>query len=45
MANIKIKPLEDRVLIEPMAAEEKTAAALLFLIQQRRNLRKEQLKQ
>jgi len=30
MANIKIKPLEDRVLIEPMAAEEKTASGIII---------------
>ena len=28
MAKIKIKPLADRVLIEPMAAEEKTASGI-----------------
>jgi len=30
MANIKIKPLADRVLIEPMAAEEKTASGIII---------------
>ena len=28
MAKIKIKPLADRVLVEPMAAEEKTASGI-----------------
>jgi chaperonin GroES len=30
MATIKIKPLADRVLIEPMAAEEKTATGIII---------------
>jgi len=30
MANVKIKPLADRVLIEPMAAEEKTASGIII---------------
>ena len=29
MADIKIKPLADRVLVEPMAAEEKTASGII----------------
>jgi len=28
MAEVKIKPLADRVLVEPMAAEEKTASGI-----------------
>jgi chaperonin GroES len=28
MSNVKIKPLADRVLVEPMEAEEKTASGL-----------------
>ncbi|MBA7555031.1 hypothetical protein ES705_47677 [subsurface metagenome] len=40
MSEIKIKPLADRVLVEPQAAEEKTASALLFPILQRKNLKK-----
>ena len=30
MADLKIKPLADRVLIEPMAAEEKTASGIII---------------
>jgi chaperonin GroES len=30
MAKLKIKPLADRVLIEPAAAEEKTAAGIII---------------
>lgn len=30
MGNIKIKPLADRVLVEPMAAEEKTASGIII---------------
>jgi chaperonin GroES len=30
MSEIKIKPLEDRVLIEPMEAEERTASGLII---------------
>lgn len=30
MADIKIKPLADRVLVEPMAAEEKTASGIII---------------
>jgi chaperonin GroES len=30
MATVKIKPLADRVLIEPMAAEEKTATGIII---------------
>ncbi len=30
MANINIKPLADRVLIEPLAAEEKTAGGIII---------------
>jgi len=30
MAKVKIKPLADRVLIEPMAAETKTASGLII---------------
>ena len=30
MANVKIKPLADRVLIEPMQAEEKTASGIII---------------
>ena len=30
MAKLKIKPLADRVLIEPSAAEEKTAAGIII---------------
>ncbi|MCX7986991.1 MAG: co-chaperone GroES [Bacteroidales bacterium] len=30
MAEVKIKPLADRVLIEPMAAEQKTASGIII---------------
>ncbi len=30
MAKVKIKPLADRVLIEPMAAEEKTSTGIII---------------
>ena len=30
MADVKIKPLDDRVLIEPVEAEEKTASGLII---------------
>ena len=30
MADVKIKPLADRVLIEPMQAEEKTASGIII---------------
>jgi len=30
MANLKIKPLADRVLVEPMQAEEKTASGIII---------------
>ncbi|KPK87601.1 MAG: molecular chaperone GroES [Bacteroides sp. SM23_62_1] len=30
MGNIKIKPLADRVLIEPLAAEEKTSSGIII---------------
>jgi len=30
MSTVKIKPLADRVLIEPMAAEEKTATGIII---------------
>jgi len=30
MGNIKIKPLADRVLVEPMEAEEKTASGIII---------------
>jgi len=30
MSNLKIKPLEDRVLVEPQAAEEKTASGIII---------------
>lgn len=30
MANVNIKPLSDRVLVEPMAAESKTASGLII---------------
>jgi chaperonin GroES len=30
MAKVKIKPLADRVLIEPMAAEEKTSSGIII---------------
>ncbi len=30
MADVKIKPLADRVLIEPMEAEEKTASGIII---------------
>jgi chaperonin GroES len=34
---LNIKPLSDRVLIEPVAAETKTASGILFLIPLRKN--------
>jgi chaperonin GroES len=30
MANLKIRPLEDRVVVEPLEAEEKTAGGILL---------------
>jgi len=30
MSDVKIKPLEDRVLVEPQAAEEKTASGIII---------------
>jgi chaperonin GroES len=30
MSEVKIRPLEDRVLVEPQAAEEKTASGLII---------------
>ena len=30
MSKVKIKPLDDRVLVEPQAAEEKTASGLII---------------
>jgi len=30
MSNVKIKPIEDRVLVEPMEAEEKTASGIFI---------------
>ncbi len=30
MSDVKIKPLEDRVLVEPEAAEEKTASGIII---------------
>lgn len=30
MAEIKIKPIEDRVLVEPMAAEQRTASGIII---------------
>jgi chaperonin GroES len=30
MGNVKIKPLADRVLIEPLAAEEKTSSGIII---------------
>ena len=30
MANVKIKPLADRVLVEPLAAEEKTSSGIII---------------
>lgn len=30
MSNVKIKPLADRVLVEPAAAEEKTASGIII---------------
>ena len=30
MANVKIKPLADRVLVEPLQAEEKTASGIII---------------
>ena len=30
MSEVKIKPLADRVLIEPMAAEQKTASGIII---------------
>jgi chaperonin GroES len=30
MADVKIKPLADRVLVEPMAAEQKTASGIII---------------
>jgi len=30
MANVKVRPLEDRVVVEPLEAEEKTAGGILL---------------
>ena len=40
MSEVKIKPLADRVLVEPQEAEQKTASGLIFPIQQKKNPRK-----
>jgi co-chaperonin GroES (HSP10) len=37
---LNIKPLSDRVLIEPVAAETKTASGILFQILQKKNLKR-----
>jgi chaperonin GroES len=38
---LNIKPLSDRVLIEPVAAETKNASGILFQIQQKKTTKKE----
>ena len=40
---LNIQPLADRVLVEPAAAETKTASGLLYQTMQRKNLKKELL--
>ena len=40
---MKFRPLHDRVLIEVLDSEEKTAGGKLYQIQQKKNLRKEKL--
>ena len=40
---LNIKPLADRVLVEPMQAETKTASGKLYLIMQKKNHKKLQL--
>jgi chaperonin GroES len=40
---LNIKPLSDRVLIEPVAAETKTASGILFLIPLKKKTKKELL--
>lgn len=42
MAQLSIKPLADRVVIEPAVAEQKQQAELLFPTQQKKNLKKVQ---
>jgi chaperonin GroES len=42
---LNIKPLSDRVLIEPVAAETKTASGFLFLIPLKKTAKKELLLQ
>ena len=37
---VNVKPLADRVLIEPAPAEQKHQEALLFLTQQKKNLKR-----
>ena len=41
MSKISIKPLADRVLVEPAAAETKTSSGIIFQILQKKNLKKE----
>lgn len=41
MSKVHIRPLADRVLVQPAAAEEKQLAELLFLIALKKNLKKE----
>ena len=37
MANVTIKPLADRVLVEPMEAETTTASGIIIQIQLKKN--------
>ena len=40
---LNIKPLADRVLVEPMEAETKTASGIIFQIMQKKNRKRELL--
>jgi co-chaperonin GroES (HSP10) len=42
MSTVSIKPLADRVLVEPAAAEEKLHSELSSLTQRKKNHKKEQ---
>jgi len=41
MSNVNMKPLADRVLVQPAAAEEKTASGLYIPDTAKKSLRKE----
>ena len=43
MSKVKFKPLADRVLVEPEAAEEKTASGIIIPDTAKKNHKKERL--